>query len=71
MGMAAKSTCETCKAFNALGGECRKRAPTAVPFPKFSPVGQLEGIPCAGVWPATSKDNWCLEHEADLTAPLN
>lgn len=67
----ARPTCETCRAFNPLAKECRRHAPTVVPFPKFSVTGQLEGIPCAGVWPATNKDNWCLEHESVPLAELN
>lgn len=51
-----RPTCDECSAFNALGNECRRHAPLAVP------IQQPGGIAAAGIYPATRGDSWCLEH---------
>lgn len=48
------NTCETCRHFSALTGECRAQPPKAFLMP--TPDGQVKVM---GVWPATRKDNWC------------
>jgi len=58
----SRSTCETCNAFNALANECRRHAPNAVPMPQSNAMGQVVGLASAGIYPATTKDGWCLEH---------
>lgn len=55
-------TCQNCAHFGALVNQCRAHAPVAL-------IGGVDrrGMPViVGAWPATSKDQWCGEHRAQL-----
>lgn len=58
--MINRDTCEHCAAFHTIpgggNGECRLKAPQPVALPQSD--GQLLTL---GVFPATRKNNWCLE----------
>jgi hypothetical protein len=48
-------TCATCAAFNPLDKTCRRESPRPLPVP------QPAGFQIAGISPATTDADWCLQ----------
>jgi hypothetical protein len=60
--MIPAKTCENCAAFSALTNECRRKSPT--PIMIQHPNAQPATI---GVFPATSKERWCMEWTSEIS----
>jgi hypothetical protein len=58
-----KESCATCKAFNAMTNQCRRKSPVMVPIP----VGPAR-VEAMGLYPATNQNDWCMEYLEDASA---